>query len=458
MEDTISAIATAAGTGGIGIVRISGENAVAVADKIFRGANGRKICDTKSHRVLYGKIVDERENVIDEAVALIMRAPSSYTREDVVELQCHGGIMPLRKTLALTFAAGARAAERGEFTKRAFLNGRIDLAEAQAVMDVVGAKTERALSAATGNLTGKLSQKIGELRGDILAMIAHLEAAIDFPEDDIDELFSEQIRKKVVDLINEIDKTAATFGAGKILREGITAAIVGVPNVGKSSLLNALLREERAIVTDIPGTTRDSIEEYIDIGGIPLRIIDTAGIRDATDEVEKIGVSRAKTCADSADLILAVFDASKELSAQDKEIISLVADRNAIIILNKSDLPPKISADDIKRFTQNISIINISAKNSDDIKIIEDVILKKADMNYFNEKESVIVANERQANLLSSAKEHLEAALATVDSQIGEDFVVIDLKAAWEKLGEITGETVGNDIVDAIFSNFCIGK
>ena len=324
--DTISAIATAQGEGGIGIIRLSGEQAIAVAERMFRPASGKALSDYASHRAVYGRIVDEAGQVIDEAMVLIMKAPHSYTKEDVVELQCHGGVMPLRKTLALTYQHGARPAEGGEFTKRAFLNGRLDLSQAQAVMDIITAKTDRSLKMATGHLTGAFSAKIKSFRQEILGQIAHLEAAIDFPEDEVDDVVTESVAEKVVEVRNNIAKLIKTAGTGRILRDGLMTAIVGKPNVGKSSLLNALLQEERAIVTDIPGTTRDSIEEYANVGGVPLRIIDTAGIRATEDVVEKIGVEKARQMVSEAALVLALFDGSRPLDSEDEEILSCSPD------------------------------------------------------------------------------------------------------------------------------------
>ena len=326
--DTISAIATPQGEGGIGVIRISGEHALKTAGKVFRAKNGKPLVMAGSHRAVYGHIVDEAGKVIDEALALVMLAPHSYTVEDVVELQCHGGLMTLRKTLELTWKAGARPAERGEFTKRAFLNGRLDLSEAQAVMDIIQARTETSLTMAAGHLTGHFSKEIQSMRHDVLGMIAHIEAAIDFPEDEVDDILTYDIEKNVVEIRNKIANLLKTAHAGRILRDGLLTAIIGKPNVGKSSLLNSLLREERAIVTDVPGTTRDSIEEYADVGGIPLRIIDTAGIRATDDVVERIGVEKARSYVKEASLILALFDASRPLDSEDAEILKLVRGRH----------------------------------------------------------------------------------------------------------------------------------
>ena len=455
--DTISAIATAMGEGGIGIIRVSGERAMAVATAVFQPASGRKLTDYGTQRAVYGRIIDEDGAVVDEAMALVMQAPHSYTKEDVVELQCHGGIMPLRRTLQLTYQAGARPAERGEFTKRAFLNGRLDLSQAQAVMDIIGARTERSLSMATGHLAGHFSAGIQEMRHTILGQIAHLEAAIDFPEDEVDDVVTENVIKNVVDVRNKIRRLLRTAHTGRILRDGLMTAIIGKPNVGKSSLLNALLREERAIVTDIPGTTRDSIEEYANVGGVPLRIIDTAGIRATDDVVEQIGVDKAKAYVDQAALILALFDASRELTAEDEEILSLVDGREALILLNKSDLKPVLDVQHLKAKT-SLEIIPVSTVDEDGLEALTKAIMAKVYTGDMSNDEGTFVNDERQAEILRRADEHLAACLRTIEAEMGLDFISIDLRSAWEKLGELTGETVGEDIIDEIFSKFCIGK
>ena len=455
--DTISAIATAMGEGGIGIIRVSGERAMAVATAVFQPASGRRLTDYGTQRAVYGRIIDPDGAVVDEAMALVMQAPHSYTKEDVVELQCHGGIMPLRRTLQLTYQAGARPAERGEFTKRAFLNGRLDLSQAQAVMDIIGARTERSLSMATGHLAGHFSAGIQEMRHTILGQIAHLEAAIDFPEDEVDDVVTENVIKNVVDVRNKIRRLLCTAHTGRILRDGLMTAIIGKPNVGKSSLLNALLREERAIVTDIPGTTRDSIEEYANVGGVPLRIIDTAGIRATDDVVEQIGVDKAKAYVDQAALILALFDASRELTAEDEEILSLVDGREALILLNKSDLKPVLDVQQLKAKTSS-EIIPVSTVDEDGLEALTKAIMAKVYTGDMSNDEGTFVNDERQAEILRRADEHLAACLRTIEAEMGLDFISIDLRSAWEKLGELTGETVGEDIIDEIFSKFCIGK
>lgn len=457
--DTISAIATPQGEGGIGVIRISGEHALKTAGRVFRAANGKPLVMAGSHHAVYGHIVDEKGQIIDECLALVMLAPHSYTVEDVVELQCHGGLMTLRKTLELTWQVGARPAERGEFTKRAFLNGRLDLSEAQAVMDIIKARTETSLTMAAGHLTGHFSKLIKEMRHDILGMIAHIEAAIDFPEEEVDDVLTYDIQKNVVELRNKIASLLKTAHAGRILRDGLLTAIIGKPNVGKSSLLNSLLREERAIVTEIPGTTRDSIEEYANVGGIPLRIIDTAGIRATDDVVERIGVEKARSYVREASLILALFDASRPLDEEDAEILKLVKGRDAILLLNKDDLTPVVTPDTLhERVKKEVPVITISTRTKDGLEALTQEITKKVYAGTQAGEEGSFVTDARQAEVLRQADEHLAAAIRTIEADMGLDFISIDLRSAWEKLGELTGETVGEDIINEIFSKFCIGK
>ena len=463
--DTIAAIATAPGEAGVGMLRISGARAIEVADAVFRAASGKRLKDAETQRVLYGHVVDEEGAPIDEVLALVMRVPHSYTREDVVELSCHGGSIVLCRVLGRVLAAGARSAERGEFTKRAFLSGRLDLSQAQAVMEIVSARTDRALRVAEGHLAGHFSGKIHAMRQKCLGLIAHLEAAIDFPEDEIDDVVIDEVERAVAQLRQEIRALLATAHTGRILRDGLPTAIVGKPNVGKSSLMNALLREERAIVTDIPGTTRDSIEEYADIGGVPLRIIDTAGIRETDDVVERIGVEKARGCIERAALVLALFDGAQPLTAEDEEILSLVAGRPALLLLTKSDLPPvttgeKLRAAYAKCAGENAAppaVLSISAKEEQGLSALTAAIGRFAGTDGGREEGS-FVSDERSAALLRAADDQLGAALKTIGAGLSVDFISIDLRAAWEKLGEITGETVGEDIIDEIFSKFCIGK
>ena len=457
--DTISAIATAPGSGGIGIIRISGSRALQVAEAVFQARSGKSLSKLKNYQATYGNLLRQDGSVIDEAIALVMRAPHSYTTEDVVELQCHGGSLPLREALRATYEAGARPAEPGEFTKRAFLGGRLDISQAQAVMDVIEAKTSRALALATGHLAGHFSGVIGAAREELLAAIAHIEATIDFPEDGVDEVVADEVRLTIEKLRERFSKLLKTAMTGRIMREGLITAIVGKPNVGKSSLLNALLREERAIVTDIPGTTRDAIEEYADIGGVPLRIIDTAGIRATKDAVERIGVERAKEYLEKAQLVLALFDGSRPLDAEDEEIISLLPGREVLVLITKADLPQIFSKEVLKKRIQGAKIISLTAKGEQaDLTELTDAITAFAYGGIDRTDEQEFLRDEREAEILRRADTHLAQALTTISAGLGLDFLSIDLRSAWEALGELTGETIGDDIVDKIFSTFCIGK
>ena len=443
--ETISAISTAIGTAGVGIIRLSGDDAISIADKIF----DKPLAAAPDRQIIFGHVTNSAGEIIDEVLILIMRAPKSYTRENVVEIQCHGGSEVLREILSRTFEAGARPAERGEFTKRAFLNGRLDLSQAQAVLDVIQAKTSTALTVAQNQLAGKTSAKIRAIRTEILDVLAHIEALIDFPEDDIDAVALDDIDKKIAAQIDAIKIFLANQRSGRILREGLETAIIGKPNVGKSSLLNFLAETDRAIVTDIPGTTRDSIEEFVNIRGVPLKIIDTAGIRNSDNPVEKIGIERARSCASRAELILALFDSSREISAEDLEILNLIDGRSAIILLTKADLPRAIDAARFENF------IAISVKTGAGVEEFLDAISEKvgavnAEMNF--------VRDEREADLLRRAVENLQEARATLKKNIGIDFISIDLRAALELLSEITGESVTDDVINEIFSKFCIGK
>ena len=429
---------------GVGIVRMSGKKSIEIADKIFKSANNKRLSEVDDRKIIFGHLTDFDGKIIDEVIILVMRAPKSYTKENVVEIQCHGGIAAIREILNLTFEAGARPAERGEFTKRAFLNGRLDLSQAQAVLDVIQAKNSTALNFAQNRLSGKISKKIKEIRGEILNVLAHIDALIDFPEDEIDEVILEKIDKKISAQIEELKKFLENQRQGKILREGLSTAIIGKPNVGKSSLLNYLTESDRAIVTEIPGTTRDSIEEFINIGGIPLKIIDTAGIRNSGDIVEKIGIDKAREVAKNAELILALFDSSRELTDEDEEIFKLLKD-DSIILLTKSDLPQKNFMNGIK----------ISTKTGEGIdKLLEKISEKVGKIDY----EMNFVRDDREADILRRAVKNLESARETIKNNVGIDFVAVDLRFALELFGEITGESVTEDVINEIFSKFCIGK
>lgn len=458
-EDTIAAIATAVGEGGIGIIRLSGPDAIAAANSLFRGAKGHAAASQPSYRAAYGYIVDPATGqTVDEVLLLVMRAPHSYTREDVAEIHCHGGPMPLQRILGLVLAAGVRLAEPGEFTKRAFLNGRLDLSQAEAVVDVIRAKTDASLRMAVGHLAGAFSDKVRAFRQEILRLVAHLEAAIDFPEEDIEELAAKDVAAAADRLRAELDRLLATAQTGRILREGLATVIIGKPNVGKSSLLNALLGEKRAIVTAIPGTTRDIIEEYVNIGGIPLKVVDTAGIRETADVVERIGVAKAREALANADLVLLLLDASVPLAAEDKEVMNLLADRRAIVLVNKTDLPAAIDMDEVRRLARDKPVVRISALEGTGVDELEKTIVDMVYTGQVSQAEGAFVNNVRHASLLRQARDSLAAALATIAAGMPPDCVVVDLRAAWEKLGEVTGETVGEDIIDQIFSQFCLGK
>lgn len=466
-EYTISAIATPLGEGGIGIIRISGSTAIEIAENIFKPYNAKKnVLAFEERSAIFGHVIDESGNIVDEAICIIMKAPHSYTCEDVVELQCHGGSMVMQEILSLTYRMGARPAERGEFTKRAFLNGRLDLSQAQAVMDVIQSKTKASLRVAAGHLNGQFSKKIEILRNEILNLIAHLEVSIDYPEEDIESIVLDEAREKVDSIIDEVQSMIDSAATGIILREGLQTAIIGRPNAGKSSLMNRLLGQERAIVTDIPGTTRDSIEEYANIGGVPLRLADTAGIRTTDDVVEKIGVEKAYSYAKESSLVMAVFDGSCSLQPEDEELFKLLADctGHIIIIINKGDLDQKLD-DNYIREKINISglgniteIVNISANTGAGVESLEKSIKKLVYGSNSEGQEREFVNDARQKDILLKTIDLLKETRLTLATGMSEDFVVIDLRSAWEKLGEITGQNLSEDIIDHIFKNFCLGK
>lgn len=458
-DDTISAIATATGEGGIGIVRISGPASLSVAGKMFRGVRGKKASELRPFQAAYGMVVDPvSEDMIDEVLLLVMKAPHSYTCEDVVEIHCHGGMMPMRRILDLTLLNGCRLAEPGEFTKRAFLNGRLDLSQAEAVIDVIRAKSEASLRVAVHHLSGALSSQIQAMRQHLLGIIAHLEAVIDFPEEDIDDLGLLEVKNGINHALVMVEKLLATASTGRILRDGLSTVIIGKPNVGKSSLLNALVRDERAIVTDIPGTTRDTIEEYITVRGIPLRLVDTAGIRPTADLVEKIGVERAKEMTTQADLIIVMLDRSLPLTDEDHQVFQLLADRKAIVLLNKSDLPSQWNMDCIEKEVADHAVIEVSVKSGFGLDRLEDEIVRLVYCGQVEQAEGAYITNLRHLTIMRSVQTHLQAAESAINRSISIDCVVIDLRSAWEALGMISGDTVSEDIIDEIFSRFCIGK
>ena len=455
--DTIAAISTAMGESGIGIVRLSGKESINICNNIFIGNKEKTLKDAKNRELTYGYIVDGGEKV-DEVLIASMKGPYTYTREDMVEIYCHGGIVPVRRILELVLENGARLADKGEFTKRAFLNGRLDLSQAEAVMDLIKAKTDESYDMSLNQLEGKLSKEVNNIRDILLNILAHIEVSIDFSDEDIEEINCKNLESQAKLVEEKIDKLLSTENRGRILRDGLNTVILGKPNVGKSSLLNAILRENRAIVTDIPGTTRDIIEEYVNIDGIPLKIIDTAGIRNTENIVEQIGVDRAKDMVDKADLIIAVFDASESLTEEDFHIIDIIRHKDAIILLNKSDLPNKYGEEDLQNLLPDKNIITTSIANEIGIDILENSI---KEMFYSGEIEldnDPMITNIRHKNQLVKAKENISDAMDSIKLGMPLDCIEVDIKNCWDNLGEITGQGIGEDILDRIFSEFCIGK
>lgn len=454
--DTIAAIATAMTSSGIGIVRISGDEAVSITNQIFKMKNGKSFEDMPSHTIHYGFIQDG-EDVIDEVMVLLMKGPKSYTREDTVEIDCHGGIYVMKRILETVIKYGARPAEPGEFTKRAFLNGRIDLTQAESVIDVINAKNEFALKSSMKQLSGKVSEKIKVVREELLHEIAFIESALDDPEHVSLEGYPVKLKEIVQRNQDVIEKLLSSSDNGRILKEGIATVIVGKPNAGKSSLLNTLVGEERAIVTDIAGTTRDVLEEQINLNGIVLNIIDTAGIRETEDVVEKIGVEKAKKHLNEADLIIYVVDTSTALDENDFEIMELLKERNAIVLLNKSDLEPVTTAEEISKHLDK-RLISISAKEQTGMEELEDEIKKMFFYGEVTFNDEVYITNIRHKTSLQEAVSSLKLVLQSIENDMPEDFYSIDLMNAYEVLGNIIGEAVEDDLVNEIFSKFCMGK
>ena len=455
--DTIAAIATASGNSGIGIIRVSGDEAVEIVDKIFKSVNSdKKLVNVKSHTINYGHIVDN-DKVIDEVLVSVMNGPHSYTGEDVVEINCHGGMIVIRKILEIVLKNGARTAEPGEFTKRAFLNGRMDLSQAEAVMDVINAKNEFALSSSIEQLNGRVSEKIKSLRKKIIYNIAFIESALDDPEHISIDGYSDKLSKILEEVNGELSRLINNFDNGRIVKEGVKTVILGKPNAGKSSLLNLLLGEERAIVTDIEGTTRDTLEESINLNGVFLNLIDTAGIRDSEDVVEQIGVNKAKELAEKSDLVIFVADVSKELDENDKEIINLIKDKQAIVLLNKSDLGTIINEKNVSEF-DNKPVITFSAKTGDGLDELENKIRDLFYEGKVKYNDELYITNARQKESLINAKNSIEEVIKSVENDMPEDFYSIDLMDAYTYLGQIIGESVEDDLVNEIFSKFCMGK
>lgn len=455
--DTIAAIATAMTVSGIGIIRVSGEEALEIAGKVYRSKNGKNdIRKSESHKIHYGFIYDGEE-MIDEVLVMVMKGPRSYTGEDTVEIDCHGGILAMRKVLEAVIRAGARPAEPGEFTKRAFLNGRIDLSQAEAVMDVINAKNEYALKSSMSQLKGAVLKSIKEIRNSIIYHIAYIESALDDPEHISIDGYGEELSDVIKEQKQKIRRLIDSFSEGKMIREGIKTVIVGKPNAGKSSLLNCLVGEEKAIVTDIAGTTRDVLEETIVLQGISLKMMDTAGIRKTEDVVEKIGVERARTYAKEANLILYVVDSSTELDENDQEILKLLEDKKAIVLLNKSDLEPVVTREMLSKKTGK-PIISISAKEEKGVEELEKQIKEMFFQGELSFNDEVYITNARHKKALEDAWKSLEMVENSISMGMPEDFFSIDLMNAYEALGSITGEAVGEDLVNEIFSKFCTGK
>ena len=452
---TIAAISTSPGIGGIGIIRISGKEAFDIVDKIFKPKNNKEIT---GYSMKYGYIVDPKtQKKVDEVLVSYFVEPKSYTTENMCEINSHGSNIVMKEILNLCLENGAELAEPGEFTKKAFLNGRIDLSQAEAVIELINSKTEKEAEASINQLEGFLKEEINKIKGKVLEILTDIEASIDYPEYDIEEVTNEKALKKLEEIEKILEKLEDSFKNGKIIREGIKTAIIGTPNAGKSSLLNAILKEERAIVTEFEGTTRDTIEEFISINGIPIKIIDTAGIREANDEVEKIGIKKAKQIAESSDLVIAIFDSSKELSKEDKEILELIKNKKAIIIINKIDIESrKIEEEYLKKY--NKTIIEMSAKNKQGIDNLYKEISNMFNINEINVNEGITVTNVRHAELIRKAKEYSKKAQETIKNNMPIDIIAIDIKEIINCLNTITGENATEDIINEIFKKFCLGK
>lgn len=453
IDDTIAAIATAPGEGGIGIIRISGKRALEVGEEVFSSFRGKKLVDYPG-RLLYGHIVKQEEK-LDEVLAVYLKAPHTYTTEDVVELHCHGGMMATRLVLEWVVYNGARMAEPGEFTKRAFLNGRIDLSQAEAIQDIISAKTSRSYAVAQSQLKGSLSEKIKKIRDKVTEDVAKITVAVDFPEEDTPEVTYEELRESMNSVWTQMTNLLSTFETGRMLKEGLKTAIVGKPNVGKSSLLNEMLEEQRAIVTDIEGTTRDVIEEMIMIEGIPLRIIDTAGIRTTEDVVEQIGVERSKQMMEEADLVLLLLDTSRELTQEDRDILSMSRGKKRILLLNKTDLPSLWTRGELDTRERILETSILKKEGIDALKkMIKELVFRG---EVVIDREGMLT-NVRHKDALTKAIRSSEDALRSIGEELPLDILETDFKNCWDALGEITGESVSEDLLDTIFKNFCIGK
>lgn len=457
MEETIVAISTASGSGGIGIIRISGKDSFNIVEKIFKPKNKNK--EIKGYNIKYGQIVNPANNeVIDEVLVSYFISPKSYTTENMCEISSHGGIIVEKKILELCINNGAKLAEPGEFTKRAFLNGRIDLSQAESIIELINAKTDKEAKESVNQLQGELSNKINQIKQKIIDIMVNIEVTIDYPEYDVEEVTNSEAIDGLEEIKGDLIKLEDSFERGKILRDGLKTVILGKPNAGKSSLLNALLKEERAIVSDIAGTTRDTIEEYININGIALKIIDTAGIRDTDNAIEKIGVEKSKKIASSADLIIAIIDNSTKIDEDDKNILDIIKDKTAIIVLNKSDLKEENKNNEELINSLYKPVVRISAINGEGLDNLYDKISELFEFNEISNSNELLITNERHKNQIKKAKESIKNAIKTIKEQMPLDIITIYIKQALEDLGEITGDNVSEDIINEIFSKFCLGK
>lgn len=458
--DTIAAISTPMGEGAIAIVRLSGDQALPIADRVFKSPGGRPLLEAASHTIHYGHLIDPKtEQTVEEVMITVMKGPRTFTREDVIEINCHGGLASVNRVLQLVLNQGARLAEPGEFTKRAFLNGRIDLSQAEAVMDFIRAKTDKAMNVALNQMEGRLSKLIKKLRQEILEVLAHIEVNIDYPEyDDVEEMTHQMLLEKAAYVREEIEKLLRTSQQGKILREGLSTVIIGRPNVGKSSLLNALVQENKAIVTDIPGTTRDVIEEYVNVRGVPLRLVDTAGIRETEDIVERIGVERSRQVLKEADLILLVLNYSDAFTREDEQLFEAVKGMDVIVIVNKTDLPQKLDMERVRQLSQNMRLVTTSLLKEEGIDELEEAIASLFFSGSIEAGDMTYVSNSRHIALLNQAFTAISEAIENTKAGTPIDIVQIDLTRTWELLGEIIGESVQESLIDQLFSQFCLGK
>ncbi|MEB6837471.1 tRNA uridine-5-carboxymethylaminomethyl(34) synthesis GTPase MnmE [Staphylococcus simulans] len=456
--DTITSISTPMGEGAIGIVRLSGSRAIEITDKLYKGK--KPLAEVDSHTINYGHIVDPDTNeVVEEVMVSVLRAPKTFTREDIVEINCHGGILTINRVLELTMTAGARMAEPGEYTKRAFLNGRIDLSQAEAVMDFIRSKTDRASKVAMNQIEGRLSDMIKRQRQSILEILAQVEVNIDYPEyDDVEDATTEFLLEKSEEIKSEIDRLLATGTQGKIMREGLSTVIVGKPNVGKSSMLNNLIQDNKAIVTEVAGTTRDVLEEYVNVRGVPLRIVDTAGIRETEDIVEKIGVERSRKALSEADLILFVLNYNEALTEEDVKLYEVIKNEDAIVIVNKTDLEQHLDLDEVRDMVGDMPVIETSMLKQEGIDQLEEQIRDLFFGGEVQNQDMTYVSNSRHISLLKQARHSIQDAIDAAEAGIPMDMVQIDLTRTWEILGEIIGASASDELIDQLFSQFCLGK